>query len=125
VSLEFLSGLLLVLALLGALVYILKELLSGSRLDLSAVNLSDVLARQRQAAPKPINEHLIGMVGEVVRHTDDNERPMKVRLGSELWPALPESTAAGLPPVGARISVTTVDGPIVIVRRVEETDSPQ
>lgn len=122
-SLQFLSGLLLVLALLGALIYILKELLSGSGLDFSAVNLSDALARQRSAAPKPVNEHLVGVIGEVVRHTDDDERPMTVRLGSELWPALPESTAAGLPPVGARISVTAVEGPIVIVRDAAATTS--
>lgn len=119
--LEFISGLLLVLALLGALVYILKELLSGTRLNLPSVNLSDALARQRSAEPEPINRHLIGMNGEVVRHTEDSERPMKVRLGSELWPALPESTAAGVPPVGSAIVVTGVREPFVIVRPAEET----
>lgn len=116
---EFVVGLLLVLALLGALVFILKELLPGARLP--SVSLSDALARQRSVEPEPINRHLIGMAGRVVRHTGDSERPMKVRLGPELWPALPESTAAGIPPIDTAVVVTAVRGPLVVIRPADET----
>jgi hypothetical protein len=83
-----------VLALLGALLYIFKELFSSVRLDFRQVNLSDALGRQRNTEPEPINNHLIGMTGEVVRRNHDSERPMRIRLGLELWPARLEGAAA-------------------------------
>ena len=49
--------------------------------------MQGALKRQREREAKPVNEHLIGMAGEVIANTDDDDRPMKVRLGIELWPA--------------------------------------
>ena len=119
-NLEFIAGLLLVLALLGVLVYIFKELFSTMRPDFSQVNLSDALGRQRSTDPKPINAHLVGMAGDVVRLNDDGERPMTIRLGSELWPARPgtaesQSVDGDVPSVGTRVVVTAVEGPVVLV----------
>jgi hypothetical protein len=143
-SLEKISGFLLVLALLGALLYIFKELFSSVRLDFRQVSLSDALGRQRNTEPEPINQHLVGMTGEVVRRDDDSERPMKIRLGLELWPARLEGAAAqaadaqaadvqaadvpaadnGLPAVGARVVVTAVQGPVVVVRPADPAEAP-
>jgi membrane protein implicated in regulation of membrane protease activity len=118
--LEFFVGLLLLLTVLGVLVFIFKEFFSTTRLDFSKVSLSDALARQRDTEPVPINAHLIGMTGEVVRQTGDGERPLTIRLGSERWPARPAGsdvqTADGdLPAVGSRVVVTAVAGPVVLI----------
>ena len=108
------------LVLLGVLVFIFKEFLSTTRLDFSKVNLSDALGRQRNAGAKPVNAHLVGMSGDVVRLNDDGERPMTVRLGSELWPARLDAAESldpdfANPAVGERVVVTAVDGPVVRV----------
>jgi membrane protein implicated in regulation of membrane protease activity len=119
--LEFLTGLLLVLALLGALVYIFKELFSTMRLDLSKFSLSDAFGQQRSTDPAPINAHLVGMRGDVVRVNDDGDRPLTVRLGLERWPARLEAgdSEAGVPSVGDSVVVTAVAGPVLIVRFAE------
>lgn len=127
-SLEFISGLLLVLVLLGTLIYVFVELFSGTKLDFSKVSLSDTLGRQRNVEPEPINKHLVGMAGEVVRLSDDSERPLRIRLGSELWPARMDNAAAGSTDttsvsVGALVTVTAVQGPIVIVRPADEIEA--
>lgn len=128
-SLEFISGLLLVLVLLGTLVYVFVELFSGTTLDFSKVSLSDTLGRQRNTEPEPINKHLVGMAGTIVRLSDDSERPMKVRLGSELWPARMDAAVTGdadtaSPSVGGLVVVTAVQGPVVIVQPADEAESP-
>lgn len=122
-SLNFIVGLLLVLAVLAVLVFILKELLSDWR---PTMNLSDALGRQRQTGAteaKPVNAHMIGMTGEVVGNSEDDERPMKVRISSELWPARGETAEAHRLPVGTHIAVTAVDGPVVTVRPTDGDDA--
>lgn len=115
-SLEFLSGLLLVLIVLGTLGYMAKELLADLHPREARKQPSDPSSAQHKREAKPVNEHLIGTLGEVVANSEDDERPMRVRLGSELWPA--RAAGAGDPPfpVGTPIEVTAVQGPIVLVR---------
>ncbi|HUF71589.1 MAG TPA: NfeD family protein [Gammaproteobacteria bacterium] len=116
-SLEFLSGLLLVLTVLGTLAYMAREILTDLRPRKLPSNPSASAAtQQRGSDAKPVNEHLIGMIGEVVSNSDDDERPMKARLGSELWPARTDSPDETSFPVGTQIEVTAVRGPIVVVR---------
>jgi membrane-bound ClpP family serine protease len=114
-SLEFLSGLLLVLTVLGTAGYIVWEL----RGDLRPGKSSNAGAAPRKRDAKPVNEHLIGATGEVVALSDDDDRPMKVRLGRELWPARATPADDTPFPAGTRIEVTAVNGPIVLVRRSE------
>lgn len=118
-TLEFLSGLLLVLIVLGTLGYMAKELLADLRPRQAKENPSSPRPTQRRRESKPVNEHLIGTTGEVVANSDDDERPMRVRLGSELWPARSGAAGDSPLPVGTPIEVTAVQGPILVVRPSE------
>lgn len=120
-NLEFLSGLLLVLTVLGTAGYIVWELLGDRRSARppdggAARTAARAAARRRDAAP--VNAHLIGTSGEVVSRSADEDRPMRVRLGPELWPARTAAPDAPFP-AGTRIEVTAVDGPVLVVRRSE------
>jgi membrane protein implicated in regulation of membrane protease activity len=115
-NLEFLSGLLLLLTVLGTAGYIARELFYDRLRGQSPNGSSAPRPERRGRAAKPVNAHLVGTIGEVVGRSEDEDRPMRVRLGLELWPA---RTAAGDAPfvAGTRIEVTAVDGPVVVVRR--------
>lgn len=121
-NLEFLSGLLLVSALLATLGYIVKEVCSDFRPGKLSNSLRGAFTGPRKHEAKPVNEHLIGAIGKVVANSDDDDRPMKVRLGLELWPARTDSARESRFPVGTCIEVTTVREPLVIVR---QKDAPQ
>jgi hypothetical protein len=149
-SLNFLSGLLLVVVALGAVAYVVYELF-GDRLRErwneregrndetagatpragtgAAVGLARSLARLIEkhvgADAKPVNTHLVGAVGKVIAHSDNDERPMRVRLGIELWPArsAAASEAQARLPLGTAVEVRRVEGPVVLVTAREE--SPQ
>jgi membrane protein implicated in regulation of membrane protease activity len=121
-SLEFLSGLLLVSAVLAIVGYIVKELFPRDRVGELSKSMQGALKRQREREAKPVNEHLVGMTGEVIANTEDDDRPMKVRLGIELWPARADSPEESRFPVGTSVEVSAVDEPLVIVRRNDAPD---
>jgi membrane protein implicated in regulation of membrane protease activity len=128
-TLEFISGFLLLLVVLGALAYIVLVLLSGAKVDLSRMVRSDALGRQRDTEPVSINDHLIGMPGEVVRLNDDSERPMTIRVGIELWPARMEAAEANgadsvVPSIGGQVLVTAVQGSVIVARPAEGPEGP-
>jgi len=124
-SLEFLSGLLLALTVLGLLGFIAKELFWDAPPEDPSAEPRDTAVRRRKREAKPVNEHLVGASGEVVASSDDEERPMKVRLGLELWPARAASSHEIRFPVGTQIEVTAVQGPVVIVRSPTERGSSE
>lgn len=125
-DLDFLSGLLLTLAVVAILVYLIRALLPGGFGELRKVphNVGDTLTRYVGSQTKPVNAHLVGAVGTVVAHSGEPTRPMKIRLGLELWPARLSSGAEDPLPLGTRVGVVSVDGPVMIVAPSVE-DLPQ
>jgi membrane protein implicated in regulation of membrane protease activity len=126
-SLDVLSGLLLVSVTVAAFALIVKEL-AGPRLgDLGKLlrQAAHALAKHAESEPKPVNSHLIGATGEVVGHSDDAARPMRIRLGMEGWPARLESADRAPLPIGARVEVTAFDGPVAIVVPSRAGDAEQ
>ena len=122
-SFEFISGLALVVVTLGVLIYIVKEFFDIRLGDLRRVR-QRVVQAYSTASPreaKPVNSHLIGVIGQVVGHSGDSDRPMRVRLNFESWPARPGPTAVALPAVGSSVEVTEVDGAVLVV---EAADAP-
>ena len=120
-SLEFFSGLALVTVTIGVIGYIVKELFDIGFGDLKRTLPQLVAAYRRNAAreAKPVNSHLVGVVGEVTGHSGDSERPMRVRLNFESWPARSGSAADSLAPVGAAVRVIEVAGAVLVVEIVE------
>jgi membrane protein implicated in regulation of membrane protease activity len=122
VDLDFLSGLLLTSVALTIVVYVVWEIVADRVGDLTKVrhSLAELLKSHFRGDAKPVNDHLIGSVGTVISHSDDSTRPMKVRLGLELWPARPRSGEQNRLPVGTPVEVTAFDGPIVVVEATSE-----
>lgn len=120
-SLNFLSGFLLTVALLAILGYAVKEVLADRVGDFGQMwhRLRSAAAHHAGSEAKPVNDHLIGLPGTVVAHSDDVTRPMRVRLSHEFWPARSDATAQNQLPVGTPIKVIAVDGLTVVV----ETDA--
>jgi len=116
-NLEFLSGLALTTVTFAALAYVIKELVGARVGDPKSVRhyLGEALEKYVSREAKPVNSHLIGLIGVVMAHSGDSARPMKVRLNLESWPARMHATADGLAPVGTSVKVTEVDGPILVV----------
>lgn len=116
-NLDFLSGLLLTAVTLAVLVFLIKEIVGVRVSDqkktrqYSVGGLGKLLGREA----KPVNDHLIGSIGKVIAHSSDSARPMRVRLGLELWPARLDSTDEARLPVDASAKVTAVDGPVLVV----------
>ena len=126
-SLEFLSGLLLALAALAIVGYIVMTLVSSRATSerRGASTLREGLAKYVGSEAKPVNAHLIGAIGKVVSHSGDSSRPMRIRIGGELWPARLEASEAELP-VGSSVAITAIDGPIMVVEaRYETADDTQ
>lgn len=121
-NLQFLSGLLLVIVAFGALAYLVKEFFDIRASNLQHIRhyLAEAFERRASREAKPINGHLIGVAGEVTAHSGDRDRPMRVRLNLESWPARLRSTASNLVPVGASVKVTEVDGPVLIVEAADD-----
>ena len=126
-NLDFLSGLLLTTVTLAVLVFLIKEIVGVRVSDqkktrrYSVDGLGKLLGREA----KPVNDHLIGSIGKVIAHSSDSARPVKVRLGLELWPARLDSTDEVDLPVGAAVKVTAVDGPVlVVVAATDQAGSP-
>jgi len=123
-TLNFLSGLLLTTAVLAIAAYVIKEMVVDRLGDVKNIRtyFSGILERYLRSEAKPVNDHLIGSIGKVVAHSDDSARPMKVRLGMELWPARLNST--GQLGVDTVVKVAAVDGPVLVVEaRVEGRDT--
>lgn len=122
--LELISGLLLTLVVVGGIVYVVREMLSdrGPEIEKARQGLADTLSKYASNDAKPVNEHLIGTTGKVVSLTGDDARPMKVRLGPELWSARMRDAGDDPLPVGAEITVTAVEGAVVVVEASPEPD---
>lgn len=115
---DFISGLILTVVALGSVVYVVKELLSDriDRFEKTPRDLARKVTEHLTSEAKPANDHLIGATGKVIGHSDASERPLRVRIGSEFWPAKPDDTvAASQLPIGATVEVREVDGSVVVV----------
>ena len=126
-NLNFLSGLLLTIVVLGIVVFVAKEVIgdggSGPR------NVREKFARAKErlsgGEAKPVNEHLIGTVGRVTSHSDDSVRPIRVQLGTEFWSARPESATDDPLSIGSAVKVVAVDGAVLVVAAGDDlADSP-
>jgi membrane protein implicated in regulation of membrane protease activity len=116
-NLEFLSGLALVTVTLAVVIYVIKELIGDRVGDLKKGNrkLAKAFRKYVSREAAPVNSHLIGSIGTVIAHSGDGDRPMRVRLGLELWPARMRAEANSLVAVGTSVEVTEVDGPVLVV----------
>jgi membrane protein implicated in regulation of membrane protease activity len=121
-SLEFLSGLALVIVTLAALVYVIRELEWFKGVDLRLVrhNLVDAVERYSSREAKPVNDHLIGLTGKVTARTEDTARPLSIRVNMEHWPARLASPADGVASVGTSVKVVEVDGPVLVVEAIDD-----
>ena len=124
-NLEFVSGLALIVVVLGAVAYIVKEYFDIQAGDLKNVprRLIEAFEKHQSREAKPVNSHLIGVVGKVTAHSNDSDRPMRVRLNLESWPARSSPVADDLAQVGTSVKVTEVDGPVLVVEVTEQPDS--
>ena len=121
-SLEFLSGLALVIVAVCVLAYIVKEFFDIRVSELKNVRryLAEAFEKHASREAKPANSHLIGVIGKVTAYSGDRDRPMRVRVNFESWPARLSSTGNNLAPVGASVKVTEVDGPVLIVQAIDD-----
>jgi len=127
VSLNFLSGFLLTAVVIAILAYMAKEMFGGRVADKSKSQprAAGVLSRLGANESKPVNEHLIGAAAKVIAQTGDDARPIRVRVGAEHWPARFASGEAGLLPEGAAVTVTAVDGAVLVVAAADDVaDTP-
>jgi membrane protein implicated in regulation of membrane protease activity len=120
-NLDFLSGLLLTAAALAVLVFLFKETvverISGQKK--AQRYLGDALAKVLGGEAKPVNAHMIGAIGEVIESSGDSARPMRVRVGTERWPARLVSTEDIRLAVGTAIKVIAIDGAVLVVEAGE------
>jgi len=122
-DLERLSGLLLGIVALATVAYLAKEIIAiRVRRQFRLSDLIDASRRVARAVAghagseaKPVNDHLIGSPGKVIAHSDDEDRPMRVRVGIELWFARSNAPEHAQLPVGTPIIVTAVEGTILTV----------
>lgn len=121
-SLQFLSGLALIIVTVCVLAYIAKEFFDIRASELKNVrrHLAEAFEKHAPREAKPVNSHLIGVTGKVTAHSGDRDRPMRVRLNFESWPARSRSIASDLAPVGALVKVTEIDGPVLIVEVIDD-----
>lgn len=125
-TLDFLSGLLLTTATIAIVLFVIKEVVGDRRSGTkkSRQPLAPALTRMSGSKAKPVNAHLIGSVGKVISHSGDSARPMRVRLGPELWPARLDSTEAAALPVGTAAEVVAVDGAVLVVVAGSDSAGP-
>lgn len=111
---DFLSGLLLAAVVLVTLGFFIRELV-GDRLATGS--------RARQERPaKAVNEYLVGATGTVVQHVDNDDAPLKIRIGIERWNARIAGEGDSTPDVGTEVEVTAVSGLVLTV--VPRTPAP-
>ena len=125
-NLDFLSGLLLTTVTLAVLVFLIKEIVGVRVSDQNKTRQSSVdrFGKFLGREAKPVNEHFIDSIGKVIAESSDSARPMRVRLGAELWPARLDSTDGAHLPVGADVKVTAVDGPVLVVVAATDVATP-
>lgn len=126
-NLDFLSGLLLATAGLAVVVLLIKELVSEGAPGQKRARryLAEVSTRLLGGKARPINDHLLGSLGTVIAHSSDGARPLRVRLGSELWPARLGSSEEGRLPIGSAVKVAAVDGAVLVVVPDDPGESPR
>ena len=116
-NLDFLSGLLLTTVVVATVVYVIKELIGDRSVEQKKTRnvLTSALGLIQRGEAEPVNEHLVGSTGRVISHSSDRDRPMRVRLGRESWPARLQATDGEALPVGAAVEVVAVEGAVVAV----------
>ena len=121
-NLDFLSGLLLTAAVLATAGFVVKELLDSRPFGEKKIRprLSHFLEMLSGKKSEPVNNRLIGSIGEVIAHSGDSARPMMVRVHPELWPARQNSTTEAVLPVGTTVKIAAVDGPVLVVVATNE-----
>jgi len=114
---DLLSGLLLV-AVVGWILYIAVRALFEER-------IGQATSRYFRSATNPVEENLIGTVGEVIENTTDKGDALRVRIGIELWSAKLVSTATPSLPIGTQVRVLAINGMVLDVEEdsVAEADS--
>lgn len=121
-SLDFLSGLLLVTVVVATAIYVVKELTRDRAAERKRTRtpFASALELLSGGDAEPVNENLVGLTGKVVSHSGDSARPMRVRLGPESWPARLQSTEEDALPIGDTVEVVAVDGAVVVVAASDE-----
>ena len=144
-DLERLSGLLLGIVALATIGYLAKEIIAmrmarplrmtdltaaGKRATAVGKRAARAVAAHAASDGKPVNDHLIAQRGKVVAHTADANRPLRVRVGLELWFARakvpPSASAPETLAVGTPVEVIAVEGSTLIVeaRAPSNTEPP-
>ena len=102
---------------LAVIAYLIKEIVGDRVGDLKNARsiLANSASRYVVSEAKPVNEHLVGSIGKVIAHSGDSGRPMRVRVGLELWPARLQSGEDEALPVDTPVEVVAVDGPVLVV----------
>ena len=116
-SLDFLSGLLLVAVVGATAIFVIKELTRDGATEHKKTRnrFTSALELLSGADAEPVNENMVGLIGKVISHSSDSARPMRVRLGPESWPARLDSIEEDALPVGETVEVIAVDGAVVVV----------
>lgn len=104
---DLLSGLLLAAVVLVILGLFIRELVA----DRLAAGFKD----RRERPAKAVNEYLVGATGTVVEHADNENAPLKIRIGIERWSATTATDNDHAPEVGSEVEVTAVNGLVLTV----------
>ena len=121
-NLDFLSGLALTTVMLATLAYLIKEIVGDRVGNLKNIRhyLAEAFAKYVSSEAKPVNNHLIGLIGKVIAHSSDSAHPLSVRLNLEFWPARLISAEDSLVAVGASVKVISVEGTILVVEASDD-----
>jgi membrane protein implicated in regulation of membrane protease activity len=103
---DLLSGLLLTGIVLWIMTIVIRELFDES--------ISAGLARYFRSAPHPVEDALVGSIGNIIEVSGDGDSALRIRIGVEIWKARLQSSD-GMPSVGAEVRVTAVDGTVLHV----------
>ena len=123
-SLNFLSGFLLIAVVLAIVIFVVKETI-GSGVSTDKKLRSKLFRFQQRVSGReaePVNNHLVGSTGKVTSHSESVARPMMVRVHPELWPARQRSAADAPLPIGTVVKVAAVDGPVLVVEASDSLD---
>ena len=124
-SLDFLSGFLLIAVVIVLAFFVMREVLDDGQSDGQKPKRKFFRLPERTPGrqAEPINDHLIGSTGKVISHSDNSARPMTVRVHPELWPARQKSMAEEPLPIGTVVKVTAVDGAVLVVEASDDADA--
>lgn len=106
---DFVSGLLLTAVVLFIIGLFIRETVGDG--------LVSMFKARREAPARAVNEYLVGATGTVVERLDDDNAPLKVRIGIERWNARTTTDDDVRLEVGAEVEVTAVSGLVLTVVR--------